>query len=252
MKSKMELKLEEADEDAAEMLRGVENVGGKSPARRRAPVVSGGLTSGAGGPGATGGIGRRRSVNMNMTSRRLSVNANAAHGSPARRRLSTTHHGRRDSDGTRRLSVTSVASDDFGDARGRRRDSVNSAHRGGGTRRLSTSSALSVETAGLPPAAALEPEFHWQPLHRVTVARDLPLELFESDDDHDALDRKVIEMEKKLRNERVIELSSVADAAAPVGAEVSAHKDMYSGHGAFTGGVRRVLYTGPHTTALAW
>ena len=57
MKSKMELKLEEADEDAAEMLRGVENVGGKSPARRRAPVVSGGLTSGAGGPGATGGWG---------------------------------------------------------------------------------------------------------------------------------------------------------------------------------------------------
>ena len=129
---------------------------------------------------------------------------------------------------------------------------MNSAHRGGGTRRLSTSSALSVETAGLPPAAALEPEFHWQPLHRVTVARDLPLELFESDDDDDALDPKVIEMETKLRNEGVIELSSVADAAAPVGAEVSAHKDMYSGHGAFAGGVRRVLYTGPHTTALAW
>ena len=151
------------------------------------------------------------------------------------------------------LMTTSVASrDDFGDARGRRRDSVNSAHRGGGTRRLSTSSALSVETAGLPPAAALEPEFHWQPLHRVTVARDLPLELFESDDDDDALDPKVIEMETKLRNEGVIELSSVADAAAPVGAEVSAHKDLYSGHGAFTGGVRRVLYTGPHTTALAW
>ena len=53
----MELKLEEADEDAAEMLRGVENVGGKSPARRRAPVVSGGLTRVPADPGRRGGWG---------------------------------------------------------------------------------------------------------------------------------------------------------------------------------------------------